>query len=208
MGLLDELLAIDGVRAAAPAPASQISEVARWAGASLPESLVGLWQRTNGLALPPIDAHVLGAGEALEVAASAGWDELLEGGFLPIVDDHGSYYCAVVIKEPLAFRGAHVPHDGESRLLYCGVESCLRAIVDGMRRGRTLDLVLSETHGDYAPDGARSAEDEAAARALLDRGGARGSGATRPSCWTPATSTDSRGCWRPIISSDAMCSSA
>jgi hypothetical protein len=166
MDVLDELLALDGVRATAPAPPSQVSEVARWAGVSLPGLLVRLWRRTDGLTLKPIDAHIVGPGEVLELAR-AGWGERVGRDFLPIVDDHQSNYCAVVIEPPLAFRVAHVPHDDAPRLLYTGVASCLRAIVDGMRSRRPLDRMLHESHGDFAPDGPRSPEDQAAARALL-----------------------------------------
>ena len=174
MGLLDELLAIEGVRAAVPAPATHVSEVARRVGVSLPEPLVQLWRRTNGLALEPIDAHLLGPGEVLSVMGGAGWHDFLAQGCVPMLDDHQSNYCAVVVKPPLAPRVAHVPHDDEARLLYSDVDSCLRSIVNALRRGQKLDLMLYDTHGDFAPAGPRSPEDQIAARALLATDGKHG----------------------------------
>lgn len=165
---LTQLLSLDGVRAAAPASEETLVEISRALGASLPDVIVRLWRTTDGLALEPLDAHILGAREALGLITETDWrNALTPRGFLPIVDDHQANYCAVVVKEPLACRVAHVPHDDATRLLYRDFDACVGAIIDGMNGDESLDGLLYRTDGDFDPDTPRSIEDQRAARALI-----------------------------------------
>ena len=163
--VIDELLARDDIGRSVPASQSDINAVSRALAAPLPEMLVKLWRVSDGVALEPLDAHLLGPAEALQLLAkSALSDELVQRGFVPVLNDHQSNYLVVAVQGPLAFRVAYLPHDDGSRLVYRDFGSCVADLLRAMDGEDTADLYLHEARGDYAPDAPRPEEDQAAAR--------------------------------------------
>jgi len=72
-----------------------------------------------------------------------------------------------LVREPLAFRVAHVPHDDGSRLVYRELEGCARALLEALAAGESADMFFHDTDGDYAADAPRTPTDQQAARSLL-----------------------------------------
>lgn len=174
MTVLAELLRAEGVVAAPPATDEAIAEVAKLSGAELPAEVLTLWRSANGIELESIDAEILSCEAAAKVLRdSACARAFVENGLLPLVHDHQSNYCALALREPLAPRVLFVPHDDGPKLLYARLDSCLRAVLAGIGSGDSLDILLHETDGDYAPDQRRSPSDQAAARALMATPGER-----------------------------------
>jgi hypothetical protein len=172
--VIGELLARDDVGTNGPASRSDIDAVSRYFDAPVPELLVELWRASDGVTLESLDADLLGPSGIRQLLADGAWDEeLVERGFVPVLDDRGANHLAVIVRDPLAFRVAHVPHDDGSRLLYRDLESCVADLLGAMDRGESADLYLHDAEGDYAPDAPRPAEDQDAARELMCTAGER-----------------------------------
>lgn len=166
--LSDELLARDDVTRFDPASGADITAVSRKLDAPLPDALVMIWRASGGLTIEPLDAHIPGPTEVLQLFAGDAWDQqLVPRGLVPVLDDHQSNYLAVCVHTPLAFRVLHLPHDDGARVLYRDFESCLRSLLKAADAGETADIFLYETDGDYPPDEPRSEDDQNAAKALL-----------------------------------------
>lgn len=173
--VIDELLGRDDVTTSDPASRADINAAARQFDAPLPESLIKLWRASDGLTIDPLDAHVPGPAEVLQLLADDAWDQqLVQRGLVPVLDDHQSNYLAVCVRDPLAFRVLHMPHDDGARVLYRDFESCIGALTGAADAGEAADLFLFETEGDYPPDEPRPGEDQEAARALLAGKNTRG----------------------------------
>lgn len=171
---VDRLLARGGVSAVGPASRADIDEVAGRFGATLPAPLIELWGATDGVALDPLDAHILGPTEVILLVEDQAWPAgLVDQGFLPVLDDHQSNYLAAIVKGPLAYRVAHLPHDDAGRLLYRDLDPFLGALLHALDQDETADTFFRRTHGDYSPDAPRTREDRAAARALMATDGER-----------------------------------
>jgi hypothetical protein len=172
--VIDEILARDDVGTNDPASRSDVDAVLRYFDAPLPELLVKLWRASDGVTLELLDVHLLGPSEVRQLLADGTWnEELVERGFLPVLDDHQSNYLVVVVRDPLAFRVAYVPHDDGSRLLYRDFESCAADLLRAMDREDSADLYLHNARGDYAPDAPRPEEDQHVARELMRTPGER-----------------------------------
>jgi hypothetical protein len=172
--VIDELLARDDVGTTEPASRSDMDAVSRYFDAAPPGLLVKLWRASDGVTLEGLGAHLLGPSEIRQLLADGAWsEELVERGFLPVLDDRESNYLAVIVRDPLAFRVAHVPHDDGSRLLYRDFESCVADLLRATDRGESADLYLHDADGDYAPDAPRPEEDQEAARELMRTAGER-----------------------------------
>src|SRR4051794_26586470 len=116
---VDRLLARNDVAVAAPAPRAYVDDLVERFGGGLPSSLPELWGASDGVALESLDAHIPGPTEVILLIDEGAWPEGLVGqGFLPVLDDHQSNYLAAIVRGPLAFRVAHLPHDDGGRLLY------------------------------------------------------------------------------------------
>ena len=166
--VIEELLGRDDVVTADPGARSDIDAVRRYFDAPLPEMLVKLWRASDGLLLESLNARLLGPTEVNQLLAEDAWtDELVARGFVPILDDHQSNYLVVIVRDPLAFRVAHLPHDDGSRLIYRDFESCVADLLRAMDSDDTADMYLYEAQGDYAPDAPRPEEDQEAARELM-----------------------------------------
>src|SRR5688572_3335303 len=127
--VIDELLSRDDVTRNGPASRADIDAAARQFDAPLPELLVELWRASDGVMIDSLDARILGPAEVVELLATDGWGlELVERGLLPVLDDNQSNYLVVAMRDPLAFRVLHLPHDDGARLLYRDFESYLRAL--------------------------------------------------------------------------------
>ena len=167
--VIDLLLARSDVRAShRPPSAADVQRLAAATEAAIPEALRELWQRTDGLELTSLAAHLLAPAEALRWIEndpmSIGW---IGRGLLPFLDDHESNCLAVCLRDPLAFRVLHVPHDDGSRVLYRDLDACLQALVAAADSHTSASDFLFGTEGDYGPDAPRSVEDQDAAKALL-----------------------------------------
>ena len=157
-----------------PAPRAYVDDLADRFGAVLPASLIKLWDVTDGVALESLDAHILGPTEVILLIDEQGWPgELVDEGFLPVLDAHQSNYLAVNVRGPLAFRVAHLYHFAEGRILYLDVDSFIRALLDALDQDESADLFFYDTPGDYPADSPRTREDQSAARALMATDGAR-----------------------------------
>lgn len=173
--VIDELLGRDDVTTSDPASRADINAAARQLDAPLPESLVKLWRASDGITIDPLDAHVPGPTEVVQLLADDAWDQqLVERGLVPVLDDHQSNYLAVCVRDPLAFRVLHLPHDDGARVLYRDFESCIEALIRAADAGETADLFLFESEGDYPPDEPRPEEDQEAAKVLLAAKNERG----------------------------------
>jgi hypothetical protein len=91
-----------------------------------------------------------------------------------VLDDHQSNYLAAIVRKPLAFRVARLPHDDGGRLLYRDVDSFICALLEALDRDESADLSFHDTQGDYPADSPRTRADQSAARALMATDGARG----------------------------------
>jgi len=172
--VIDKLLARDDTGTTDAAARSEIDAVSRYFDAAVPELLVKLWRASDGVTLERLDAHLLGPSEVRYLVADGAWNEdLVERGFLPVLDDHQSNYLVVIVRDPLAVRVAHVPHDDGSRLLYRDFESCVADLLRAMDSEASADLYLHDAQGDYAPDAPRPEEDQNAARELMRTAGER-----------------------------------
>lgn len=166
--IIDELRGHDGCGLSASAPAAGIDAVAALFGTALPEDLLRLWRTSDGMQLDPLDAHLLGPSEVMEIIDTATIGSMLvKAGLVPILDDHESNLLAVAVREPLAYRVVDLPHDDGPRLIYHDIKSCLRAVLEAMDGEDSAALFLHETEGDYPPTTMRSEEDHQAARTLL-----------------------------------------
>jgi hypothetical protein len=161
MATLRTLLGAHGAVAGSPAEPGVIAEVAALFRSELPQDLVDVWGVSNGLALDPIGADLLSSEQVLEFSREG------PAGLLPLFTDRQSNYLALAMDGLRAPRVIHIPHDDGPRLLFNGTESCVDALLACLESGESLDLFLSETHGDYGPDTRRSERDQQAARALL-----------------------------------------
>jgi hypothetical protein len=171
---VDQLLARNDVGVGEPAPRAYVEDLVERFGAELPPPLIELWGATDGVALESLDAHILGPTEVILLIDEHAWPQGLVGqGFLPVLDDHQSNYLAVIVREPLAFRVAHLPHDDGSRLLYRDVDSFIRALLEALDQGESADLFFHDARGDYPPDAPRNRADQSAARVLMATNGAR-----------------------------------
>jgi len=176
--VIDELLGRSDVARSNPASQEAIRAVARRCDAPLPEALVKLWLVSDGVEMDSLDASVLGPTQVLAWLDTI--PSFAERGLVPVLDDHQSNCLAVCVQGPLAFRVLHLPHDDGARVLYRDVESCVRSLVEATGLCTSADLFLSETEGDYAPEGPRTAADQTAAKALL-------TGADEGDAWNHAT---------------------
>ena len=166
--VIDELLAQPGVRRAAPASMQQIEQVEQWYQAELPPTLARLWIASDGVALDPIGGDILGATDLLNFAANPAGQWMVERSFVPILFDRQADYLGMLIRPPLAYRSVYLAHDDAiPRLRYREPESCLRALLDAVRRGQGAWSLMVENPGDYAGDAARPVEDQIAARELM-----------------------------------------
>jgi hypothetical protein len=94
---------------------------------------------------------------------------------VPLLDDHQSNYVVIMVHAPLAFRIAHLPHDDSCRLIYRDLEGFAGGLLEALGNNDVpADEFFHETEGDYTTDGARSAEDQQAALALLATDGKDG----------------------------------
>ena len=172
---VDRLLARSDVAPAAPAPRDDVDDLVVRFGGVLPPPLLELWGASDGVALESLDAHILGPTEVILLIDEGAWPEGLVGrGYLPVLDDHQSNYIAAIVRGPLAFRVAHLPHDDGGRLLYRDVDSFLLAMLEALDRGESADLFFHDTQGDYPADAPRTRADQSAARALMATDGAGG----------------------------------
>ena len=170
---VDRLLARNDVAVAAHAPRAYVDDLAERFGGVLPSSLLELWGATDGVALESLDAHILGPTEVILLIDEQEWPgELVDEGFLPVLDAHQSNYLAVNVREPLAYRVAHLYHFAEGRLLYRDVDSFLRALLESLDQDESADLFFYDTQGDYPADSPRTRADQSAARALMATDGA------------------------------------
>jgi len=162
----------DVVRGDPPSPSTIDALAARY-GATFPEPLLRIWS-AGDLTLETLDAHVPGAGEVLQLVERGGWPgELLARGLVPVLNDHQSNYLAVIVRSPLAFRVVHVPHDNGTRMLYRDLKGYAQGMLEALGAGKSADLFLHETNGDYPPDAPRPQADQDAARVLLGSDGSR-----------------------------------
>jgi len=119
-----------------------------------------------------VDGHFLTTGEILKQANEGPWPlEGVERGLLPIFDDHQSNLVAVSIRDPLKFRVIHIPHDGESRLLYRDLDGFYQGILDAHNKRECADHFFHEADGDYSDDTPRTHEDSLAGKYLLTTDG-------------------------------------
>jgi hypothetical protein len=165
--VVEELLAHEAVTTGDPAPRADIDAVSRQLDAPLPDLLIQLWRRSDGIVLEPVDCHVPGPSEVLQALEENAWFDLSQRGLLPILDDHQSNVLAVFVRGPRAFRVAHLPHDDGSRLIYRDVESSFRALIDCANHGDSADSYFYEAQGDYPPDQPRPEDDQEAAKELI-----------------------------------------
>jgi hypothetical protein len=165
---VDELLRREDVIHGERSSPSVIDALATRLGAAFPEPLLKLWGAGDNVALAPLDAHIPGPTEILQLIDDGAWgDHLLERGFVPVLDDHQSNYLAVIVHAPLAYRVAHLPHDDGSRMLYRGLNDFAKALLHALDAGESADLFFHETQGDYAHNAPRPQSDQDAARALM-----------------------------------------
>ena len=166
-GFVDQLLQHPDVVHGDPASRSTIDALAVKYGARFPEPLLKIWS-AGDLTLETLDAHILGADEVLRLVEKEHWPRALTArGFVPLLNDHQANYLAVLVREPLAFRVAHVPHDDGSRLVYRELEGCARALLEALAAGESADMFFHDTDGDYTADAPRTPTDQQAARSLL-----------------------------------------
>src|SRR6187455_240958 len=166
-GYVDQLLQHPDVVHGDPASRSTIDALAMKYGAKFPEPLLKIWS-AGDLTLETLDAHILGADEVLRLVEKEHWPRALTArGFVPLLNDHQANYLAVLVREPLAFRVAHVPHDDGSRLVYRELEGCARALLEALAAGESADMFFHDTDGDYTADAPRTPTDQQAARSLL-----------------------------------------
>jgi len=166
-GFVDQLLQHPDVVHGDPASRSTIDALAMKYGATFPEPLLKIWS-AGDLTLETLDAHILGADEVLRLVEKEHWPRALTArGFVPLLNDHQANYLAVLVREPLAFRVAHVPHDDGSRLVYRELEGCARALLEALAAGESADMFFHDTDGDYAADAPRTPPDQQAARSSL-----------------------------------------
>jgi hypothetical protein len=164
------LLARNDVAVAAPAPQARVDEMAEHFGGALPPSLVELWRASDGVVLESLNAHILGPVEVIQLIDNGAWPEGAVGlSYLPVLDDHESNYLAAIVRGPLAFRVAYLPHDDDFRLLYHDVDSLIHALLEVLEQDESANLRLFfyDTPGDYPADSARTHADQFAARALM-----------------------------------------
>jgi len=156
-----------------PPSASTIEALAARYGTAFPEPLLRIWN-AGDLWLETLDAHVPGAGEVLQLVEKGGWPgELLARGLVPLLNDHQSNYLAVMVQAPLPHRVVHVPHDNGTRMLYRDLNGFARGMLEALGAGKSADLFLHETKGDYPPHEPRPQADQDAARLLLGSDGSR-----------------------------------
>ena len=149
------------------AAASTIEALAARYRATFPEPLLRIWG-AGDLWLETLDAHVPGANEILQLVEKGGWPaELLARGLVPVLNDHQSNYLAVMVRSPLAFRVVHVPHDNGTRMLYRDLDGFAKGMLEALGAGKSADVFLHATQGDYPPGGTRPQGDQDAARILL-----------------------------------------
>jgi hypothetical protein len=173
--VIEQLLSREDVTTSAPGSRADINAFAPQFNAPLPESLVKLWQATDGVTIEGLNARIPGPAEVLQLLAEDAWDkQLVERSLLPVLDDHESNYLAVCLCNPLAFRVLHLPHDDGARVVYRNFESCVGSLIEAADAGKTADLFLFETDGDYPPDAPRPQEDQQAAKTLLTGENKRG----------------------------------
>jgi len=166
-GFVDQLLQHPDVVHGDPASQSTIDALAVKYGATFPEPLLKIWS-AGDLTLETLDAHILGADEILRLVEKEHWPRgLTARGFVPLLNDHQANYLAVLVREPLAFRVAHVPHDDGSRLVYRDLEGCAKALLEALAAGESADMFFHDTDGDYTADAPRTPADQLAARLLL-----------------------------------------
>jgi hypothetical protein len=101
------------------------------------------------------------------VGEATGIIEWRSAGFMPFFYDRQSNYLGLFAKHPLAFRVAHVPHDGDNRLVYADFNSCILNLLRILDEGGKSDAFFGGIHGDYPPAGGRSIDDQNVAKALL-----------------------------------------
>ena len=165
-GYVDQLLQHPDVVHGDPASRSTIDALAMKYGATFPEPLLKIWS-AGDLTLETLDAHILGADEVLRLVEKEHWPRALTArGFVPLLNDHQANYLAVLVREPLAFRVAHVPHDDGSRLVYRELEGCARALLEALAAGESADMFFHDTDGEH--------EEWNYAAQLLDEGNLEG----------------------------------
>ena len=164
---IDRLLSHESVATRPPANPAAIKAITEAIGDPVPGPLLALWQHSDGLQLASMNAEILSTSETLDLLSESCWLGLSRRGLLPFFDDHESNLLTVSTRGPLATRVVYVPHDNGSRLMYRDIESCFRALWAHAQTGEEARTILSDAHGDYAPDGPRTLADQAAATALL-----------------------------------------
>lgn len=167
--VLEKLLAREGVGrrpAASEDSASAAAAAAAW-GAVWPEAILSFWRASDGLDLPLLDAHLLGTAEVRELAAGRFGESCREQGFVPLLDDHQGAHLGMLTREPLPGRIVQRPGAEVSRLVYRGFEGLLGGVHSALDLGEPADVYFSQTRGDFAADAPRTADDQAAADALL-----------------------------------------
>jgi hypothetical protein len=157
-----------------PTALAKIDRLVERYKAAFPESLVKLWRATDGVALGPFNAHIPGPSEITGFLDGPWGGELVERGFVPVLDDHESNYLGVIVRPPLAFRVAHLPHDDASRLVYRDFIGFLTALIEAFDAGESVDCFVHDAQGDYAPDAPRPQTDQDTARALMATDGTSG----------------------------------
>jgi hypothetical protein len=164
---IDRLLSHESASTRSPADPAAIKAIAEALGDPVPGPLLALWRRSDGIELTSLNAEILSTGETLDLLSESCWLGLPRRGLLPFFDDHESNLLTVSTRGPLAPRVVYVPHDDGSRLMFRDIESCFGALWAHARAGEEACTILSDAHGDYAPDGPRTVADQAAATALL-----------------------------------------
>ena len=169
---VDQLLKHPDVVRGDPASPSTIDALAAKYGATFPESLLRIWG-AGDLTLETLDAHVPGASEVLQLLDKGSWpEELRARGFVPLLNDHQGNYLAIIVRPPLAYRVAHVPHDDGSRLIYRDLDGVAKALLEALDSIDSADMYFYDTDGDYPPETPRPVADQETARGLLATDGA------------------------------------
>jgi hypothetical protein len=168
---LDELISRADRIAGPPADSAAISRIERRFGLPIPEPVLRIWRLGSSIQWHDLDAELVGAELLCEWIDRGIWHEgFIQGGYLPLLDDHESNFATVMVRPPLAPRLAFVPHDDGPRLVYTSIETFARSMLDSLdRRELARDTLCSEC--DYPRDGRRTIDDRTSGRRLLETRG-------------------------------------
>jgi hypothetical protein len=171
-----KLLSRPDVKKMGKPAAKDLNALRRRCNVPLPGAIEELWEASDGLLLPTIDAELLGPAAVLALMDMAD-PESTSGRdlWIALLDDHQSDYMVTPLRGPVCPRVVHASHDGFGvRPRYYSVDSFLHGLID------LLDLASKEPDSitangyfgdewcEFAPDRPRSVEDRAAAKEILE----------------------------------------